>query len=212
MLLGKDQALVARRFFSASLFFSLWPSPVLSFVRVTLFLWVSFIIIILDFIIQLKVLVINSPNISSCTTFFRGTRSLPHDAEKEAFKFISATKGLGPSKYALPTFWCTAVILVYLGDMEYMCIYWEQHELTNALDGLYLPCVDHCDESLPRRTCAWRKSCWGLPFTHDGVGSYPMGRWHYIGCLYQGETTLNPLPLPLPSALQITLHWESLHL
>ena len=93
-----------------------------------------------------------------------------------------------------------------------------QKPSTNTLDGLYLPCVDHmleacwaegCDESLPRHTCVWQKSRWGLPFTHNGVGFHLMGRWRYIGCLYQGETILNPLSLP--SALQITLHLGGLH-
>ena len=93
-----------------------------------------------------------------------------------------------------------------------------QKPSTNALDGLYLPCVDRmlearwaegCAGSLPRRTCVWWKSCQGLPFTHDGVGVHPMGRWHYIGRLYQGGAILNPLPLP--SALRITLQWDSLH-
>ena len=59
-----------------------------------------------------------------------------------------------------------------------------QKPSTNALDGFYLPCVDRmleacwvegCDESLPRHTGVWRRSCWGLPFTHHGVGFYPMG-------------------------------------
>ena len=90
--------------------------------------------------------------------------------------------------------------------------------LTNALDGLYLPCVDlmleahwveGCAESLPRRTCVWWISRRGLPFTPDGVGFHPTRKWHYIGCLYQGETILNPLPLP--SAHWITLQWDSLH-
>ena len=59
-----------------------------------------------------------------------------------------------------------------------------QKPSTNALDGLYLPCVDRmlevrwvkgCDELLPRRECARRKSRRGLPFTHDGVGFHPTG-------------------------------------
>ena len=50
-----------------------------------------------------------------------------------------------------------------------------QKPLTNALDGLYLPCVDRmlearwvegCAVSLSRRTCVWWKSRRGLPFTH----------------------------------------------
>ena len=76
---------------------------------------------------------------------------------------------------------------------------------TNALDGLYFPCVDHmleacwaegCAVSFSRHTCVWQKSCRGLPFTHDGAGFHPMGRWCYIGCLYQGgqSSILNPLP------------------
>ena len=78
-----------------------------------------------------------------------------------------------------------------------------QKPSTNALDGLYLPFVDlmlesrwveGCDESVPGRSCVWRKSRQGLPFTHNGVGFHPTGRWRYIGCLYQGETILNPLP------------------
>ena len=57
-----------------------------------------------------------------------------------------------------------------------------QKPLTNALNGLYLPCVDRmlearwfegCDESLPRRTGVWRKSHRGLSFAHDGVGFHP---------------------------------------
>ena len=44
---------------------------------------------------------------------------------------------------------------------------------------------------------------------HDGVGFHPMGRWRYIGCLYKGKKILNPLPLP--SALQITLKCDGLH-
>ena len=92
-----------------------------------------------------------------------------------------------------------------------------QKPSTNALDGLYLSCVDHmlearcvegCAVSLLRRTGVWQKSRWGLPFTHDGVGFRPTGRWRYIGCLYQGGAILNPLPLPLPlplpSALRVT--------
>ena len=68
-----------------------------------------------------------------------------------------------------------------------------QKPLTNALDGLYLLCVDHmlvarwvegCDESLPRHTYVLQKSCRGLLFTHDGAGFYPTWRWHYIACLY----------------------------
>ena len=93
-----------------------------------------------------------------------------------------------------------------------------QKPLTNALDGLYLPYVDCMLEarwvegsavSLSRGTCVWWKSCWGPPFTHDGVGFHHMGRWHYIGCLYQGVTILNPWPLP--SALRINLQGDGLH-
>ena len=78
-----------------------------------------------------------------------------------------------------------------------------QKPSTNALDGLYLKFVDHmleawwvdcCDESVPGRSCVWRKSCWGLPFTHDGEGFHPTGRCCYIICLYQGGAILNPLP------------------
>ena len=56
-----------------------------------------------------------------------------------------------------------------------------QKPSANALDGLYLPCVDRmleacwvegCAESLPRRTCVRQKSCLGFPFTQDGVGFY----------------------------------------
>ena len=93
-----------------------------------------------------------------------------------------------------------------------------QKPSTNALDGLYLPCVDHileaclvesCAESLSRRTCVWRKSRQGLPFSHDGVGFHPTERWCYVGCLYQGGTIL--ISLPLPYALRITLQWDCLH-
>ena len=86
-----------------------------------------------------------------------------------------------------------------------------QKPSTNAMNGLYLLCVNRmlearwvegCAESLPRHICVWRKSCWRLPFTHDGVGFHPTGRWRYIGYLYQGGAILNPLPLP--SALRIT--------
>ena len=86
-----------------------------------------------------------------------------------------------------------------------MIVLRRQKPLTNALEGLYLPCVDHmledywvegCDESLPRCTCDWQKTRCGLLFTHDGVGFHPTGRWRYIRCLYQGETILNHLPFP----------------
>ena len=66
-----------------------------------------------------------------------------------------------------------------------------QNPLTNVLDGLCLLCVDH----LPRvhwaedraDTLRWHssvqgESLWGLPFTHDGLGVHPMGRWQYIEC------------------------------
>ena len=42
-----------------------------------------------------------------------------------------------------------------------------------------------------------------------GVAFHPTERWRYIGCLYQGETILNPLPLP--SALGVNLQGDGLH-
>ena len=59
-----------------------------------------------------------------------------------------------------------------------------QKPLTNALDGLYLLCMNRilearwvggCGVSLPRRTCVWWKSRQELPSTHDCV------KFHHTG-------------------------------
>ena len=51
--------------------------------------------------------------------------------------------------------------------------------------------------------CDEEKAAGAFLHPRYGVGFHPTGRQRYIGCLYQGETILNPLPLP--SALRIKL-------
>ena len=79
-----------------------------------------------------------------------------------------------------------------------------QKPLTNALDGLYLPCADRMlrvrwiegrVDTLRWHSSVWGESRRGLSFAHDGVGFHPTGRWRYIGCLYQGGQSSIPYPL-----------------
>ena len=81
-----------------------------------------------------------------------------------------------------------------------------QKPLTNAMDGLYLLYVDRmledcwvkgCDESLLWCTCVWRKSCQGLPFTHDGVGFHPMEGGVTLDVSTRGRQSSIPDPYPL---------------
>ena len=91
-----------------------------------------------------------------------------------------------------------------------------QKPLTNALDGLYLPCADgmlevHWVEGRADKL-RWHTSMRGESpgaYLHprwNGVGFHPTGRLRYIGCLYQGETILNPLPPPLDHS-----QWDGLY-
>ena len=84
-------------------------------------------------------------------------------------------------------------------------VLWRQKPLTNAQDGLYLPCVDRMLEA------CWVEGvlchCWGVHVSDGKVaGGSPSPTWcrfspHMEVVLHRmslpGETILNPLPLPL---------------
>ena len=100
-----------------------------------------------------------------------------------------------------------------------------QKPLTNALDWLYLQCVDYmleacwvesCDVSLPRCTCDSWKSCQWLPFTYNGRGGIERqirGAWPPLSSLFHNCPVLQlPIylawqdkwdPCPLPSNMLV---------
>ena len=94
-----------------------------------------------------------------------------------------------------------------------------QKPLTNALDGLYLPRVDCMLQRLAGLKVALCH-CRGVHVSDEKVaGGFPSPMMVQVftpqggGVIHRmslpGGAILNPLPLP--SALRITLHWDGLH-